>query len=265
MDARSACRVALHVACVAAAWLGVPADSSGQTVRGLVTDARTGEMIALATVTLVAESGERGASVLTTEEGFFSIDADDAGQFLVRVTALGYAPNRAGPLELRADALQVLEIRMMPAPLDIDGVVVEGRREGEVGNYLTQRGFWDRYAEGRGQFLTPGEVLASDAMFTPYLLRGLDQVVPQYGAAPWAIWPLLGITERRSCEPRVFVDDVWVNRTGFGIRESIGLDDVVPIERVQAVEVYHGPFQAPIRYQGTTRDNNCGVILIWTR
>jgi hypothetical protein len=154
---------------------------------------------------------------------------------------------------------------MAVAPIGLEGLVVEGRRQELGGRYLTERGFWERYEQGRGQFLTPGEVLASDAMFTPHLLRGMEQVLPQYGVAPWAMWPMLGISERRACEPRTFVDDVWLNRPDFGIREGAGLDDIVPIDRVLAVEVYVGPFQAPIRYQGTTYDNDCGVILIWTR
>lgn len=242
-----------------------PSMGASQTVRGIVTDASTGEPIPIATVILVSERGERVATALTTEEGFFSLDGEDDGLFLVRATALGYAPNRAGPLELESESLQVIEIPMTPAPVGIDGLVVEGSRPRAAGDVLTQRGFWERYEEGRGQFLTPAEVLASDAMFTPHLLRGLDHVVPQYGAAPWAVWPILGVVESSSCEPRLYVDNVWVNQKDFGIRETLGLDDIVPIDRVYAVEVYYGPFQAPMRYQGTLRDNSCGVILFWTR
>lgn len=238
--------------------------ATAQSVRGIVSDGVTGAPIALATVTLVAATGERLATFLTTDEGFFSLETDDPGPFLVRATALGYAPARAGPLEMTEGSLQVVELRMTAAPIGIEGLVVEG--EGRVGNYLTQKGFWERYQEGRGQFLTPGEVVASDAMFTPHLLRGLKHIVPQYGAAPWAVWPMLGITEARACEPRIFVDGVWVNRPEFGLRETLGLDDIVPIERITAVEVYNGPFQAPILYQGTTGTggNSCGVILFWT-
>lgn len=244
----------------------VPSVASSQTVRGVVTDIDTGQPIAIATVSLVSEGGDRTATVLTTDEGFFSLEANDAGVFLVRATALGYSPNRVGPLELRSDAVQVIELRMTAAPVGIEGLFVEGTRSRAVSDYLAQRGFWERYEEGRGQYLTPGQVLASDAMFTPHLLRGLKHVVAQHGASPWAVWPLLGVTEsdRSSCEPRVWVDNVWVNREGFGIRESLGLDDIVPIDRVRAVEVYYGPFQAPIRYQGTTWDNRCGVVLFWT-
>lgn len=241
---------------------------SAQTVRGIVTDSTTAQPVAVATVTLISENGERVASALTTDEGFFSLEAGGDGLFLVRATVLGYMPTRMGPVELESDALRVIEVRMRSAPVGIEGLVVEGARQREEGNYLTRKGFWERYERGRGDFLTPGEVLASNAMFTPHLLRGMDHVVTQAGAAPWDVWPMLGVTESRGCEPRIWVDDVWVNRAGFGIRETIGLDDLVPVDRITAVEVYYGPFQAPLRYQGTTSTeggNACGVVLIWTR
>lgn len=238
---------------------------TAQTIRGLVTDAVTGTVIPLATVTLVAENGERVSSTLSTDEGFYQVTGTGSGRYLIRATAPGYLPGRAGPTEVDEDDALVLELRLDAAPIDLEGLVVEGERAGGTSNYLTQRGFWGRYEEGRGQFLTPADVLASDAMFTPHLMRGMERVLPQYGVAPWQMWPLLGIVENRSCEPRVYVDDVWVNRPDFGIREGSGLDDIAPLERVLAIEVYDGSFKAPMKYQGTTWDNPCGVVLIWTR
>jgi Carboxypeptidase regulatory-like domain len=176
------------------AFLSLVSPASAQTIRGLVTEAATGQPISLATVTLVFESGEHLGTALTTAEGFFSLEGDREGAYLIRATALGYSPARAGPVHLATGTTHVLEIPLTVAPIDIEGLVVQGESEGLVGNYLTQKGFWERYERGRGQFLTPGEVLSSDAMFTPHLLRGLKHIVPQFGAAPWSVWPLLGVT-----------------------------------------------------------------------
>lgn len=255
-------QTALGVICLLALFGPLPAPVQAQTVRGLVLDATSNQPIPLATVTLISSESEPVASALTDDSGFFSVGTAEDGTFLVRAVALGYRPGRAGPVSISEGGLRVVELRLEAAPLGVEGLVVEGAPQGEVGNRLARRGFWERYSEGKGQFLLPGEVLASDAMFTPHLLRGLEHVVPQYGAAPWEIWPRFGISEASSCEPRVFVDNVWVNRPGFGIRGTWGLDDVVPIARIEAVEVYEGAFDAPIRYQGTS---GCGVILIWTR
>jgi carboxypeptidase family protein len=258
----------LAASCGATLFLVAPTESAAQTVRGLVFDAVTGDPVPLATISLLSERGERVASVLTSDEGFFSIDADGEGRFLVRSVALGYRPAREGPIELKEDGLHVVEFRMTPAPVDLEGLVVEGERSGSVGNNLTQRGFWERYEEGRGQFLTPTEVLASDAVFTPQLLRSLDHIYERFDQPPWLVWPELRRANglgRGPCSPRIYVDNVWVNRPGFGYAGTgLGLDDIVPLDRVQAVEVYWGPFQAPMKYQGTTMDNDCGVLLFWT-
>ena len=102
----------------------------------------------------------------------------------------------------------------------------------------------------RGQFLTPEDVANSDALFTPYLFRGLEHVEPQYGAAPWLTWVRFrSLTGSGTCAPRVYVDNVWVNRWSE-VTEVFSLDDVVSMDVIQAVEVYAGPFQAPLKYQG---------------
>jgi len=254
--------------CAAMLFVAAPNTSAAQTVRGLVFDAVTAEPIPLATISLLSERGERVASVLTTDEGFFSIETADDGRYLVRGVALGYRPGREGPVELKDGGVHIVEFHLEPAPVDLEGLVVEGDRAGSVGNRLIENGFWERYEEGRGQFLTPSQVLSSDAAFTPQLLRGLDHVLERFDDPPWLVWPQLrranGL-EAGPCNPRIYVDNVWVNRPGFGyIETDLGLDDVVPLTRVEAVEVYWGPFQAPMKYQGTVEDNDCGVLLFWT-
>ena len=72
----------------------------------------------------------------------------------------------------------------------------------------------------------------------------------------------LSATEKGTCSPRIFVDGI---RISMLLAEGDYLADVAPIETVLAAEVYWGPFQAPIRYQGTALDNSCGVVLLWTR
>jgi Carboxypeptidase regulatory-like domain len=258
--------MALVVACTLALAVFGAAPASAQTVRGLVLEEVTFRPIELATVSLVSESGERLSSTLTTEEGFFSLEADGEGLFLVRVVALGYRLARVGPFDLQDDGLRVIEVTMQPQPVSLEGLTVEGEiATVPTGNWLAENGFWERYEEGRGQFLAPGDIAASDAMFTPHLFRELDHVVPDYGASPWTTWVTFrAASVRGNCAPRVYVDNQWMNRP-FGLGTGFGLDEIVPIEMVYAVEVFWGPFQAPLKYQGTTIDNSCGVILIWTR
>lgn len=210
----------------------------------------------VATVIAVSTAGDSVAQALTDADGFFSLSVPD-GEFILRVSALGYRPARAGPFVLDGeDAMQVAEVRVTPRPLDVDGLVVEADR-----SLLSTTGFFERMGEGRGQFLTPDAIAASEARTTPEVFYELDHVVPQWSRSPWERWvEFMGIGAGR-CEP-----DLWIDGVRFRWRlPGEGLGDVVPIETLVAAEVYWGPFQAPLRFQGTATDNSCGVILLWTR
>lgn len=252
----------LRLACIlpfAVALMVHPAGLAAQSIRGIVSDSGTGQPVNLASVLMFTAVGDSVGSVLTDSTGFFSLRAPEEA-FALRVTGIGYRTERVGPFSLSAeDGVRVIEVRLEPQPLSIAGLSVDAQLPA-----LAEAGFYERMAEGRGQFLTPTDIAESDAWFTPELFHELDRVQPQYSAAPWARWvSLMSATGGGTCEPRIFIDGVWL-RPEFR-RPGEGLDDAVPLEDLLAAEVYWGPFQAPIRFQGTSKDNSCGVVLLWTR
>ena len=213
--------------------------------------------IELARVAVVGSDGEDRASALTDENGFFSLSVGD-GEFVLRATALGYRPSRTEPLRLEgSDGVRVVQISLEAQPVAIEGVVVDARN-----SLLEGTGFYERMKEGRGQFLTPDDIAGSEARYTPEVFHGLDHVMPQYALPMWQRSVVyMSATERGNCTPRIYIDGVWWRWRA----EGEGLMDAVPLEDLLAVEVYWGPFQAPLRYQGTTVENSCGVALLWTR
>lgn len=237
-------------------WTG---ELAGQSIRGVVVDAGSRSPVNLASVLVFGASGDSVSAMLTDSTGFFELQAPHE-EFVLRVSALGYHSARVGPFRLEsADAVQVTEVSLLPQPIAIQGLDVEARLPG-----LAATGFYDRMAEGRGQFLTPTDIAESDAWFTPEVFHGLKHVVPQYAAAPWERWVTLTLASGQgNCEPRIWIDGVWL-RPEFR-HPGEGLDGALPLEDLLAAEVYWGSFQAPIRYQGTTKDNPCGVVLLWTR
>lgn len=252
----------LRIRCVltlAVVLLVHPVGASGQSIRGMVMESGTGQPVNLASVLMFTAAGDSVGGTLTDSTGFFSLRVPDP-DFALRVTGLGYRTERVGPFSLRAErAVRVIEITLEPQPLSIEGVGVDARLPA-----LAETGFYERMAEGRGRFLTPTDIAESDAWFTPELFHELDRVRPQYSAAPWDRWiSLMSATGGGVCEPRIFIDGVWL-RPEFRLPGE-GLDDAVPLEDLLAAEVYWGPFQAPMRFQGTSRDNSCGVVLLWTR
>lgn len=244
---------------VAAVLPMLPSAIMGQTIRGVVVESGTRKPVNLASVLIFSAAGDSVAGALTDSTGFFSLPAPEE-DFAIRVRGLGYRTERIGPFFLTSgNAVRVIEVALDPQPLSIEGVSVEARLPA-----LDETGFYQRMVEGRGQFLTPSDIAESDAWFTPELFYELDNVRPQYSEAPWARWvSLINATGGGSCEPRIFVDGVWL-RPEFR-RPGEGLDDAVPVEDLLAAEVYWGPFQAPMKFQGTTKDNSCGVVVLWTR
>lgn len=240
-------------------WLyaGWVSPASGQEVRGLVLEEFTYLPIELAEVTMVTGDSETRHTTLTDAEGFFSLEAP-RGVFVLRVTALGYRPTRTAPIELLDESdLRVVEIPMSLAPVVIEGLEVAAEHSALAGT-----GFYERMAAGRGQFLTPEDIATSDARFTPELFYDLDHVMRENMLPVWQrSIQYMSATQRGNCYPRIYIDGVWWRWRAPGE----GLMDAVPLEDLVGAEVFWGPFQAPLRYQGTTIENSCGVVLLWTR
>jgi hypothetical protein len=246
------------------------APASAQTLRGILLERDTYDLIELGTVYMIDGGGDTIAAALSDEEGFFHLRAPEPGSYRVIGHALGYLPGGAGPFELEEDALRVVQLPLVPAPIPVEGLDVEAASRVVISDdELLANGFYERMLEGRGQFLTPEDIANSDARYTPMLLRGMEYVRPQYGAAGWQIWPLLWSPYGKgsSCTPRVWVDGVWVNRGGYEqYPEGLGLEDVVPKSSIKAVELYWG-MKAPLRYSAPVEPMElpCGAILVWTK
>lgn len=269
----------------------VPGQGEAQTLRGLLVERETQIPIELGRITLLTEDRDSVAAVLTDEQGYFSVSAPDPGLYRLVGSALGYRGSMIGPFELEEGDVRVVEVQVGVLPVALPGLMVAPERlaEPEVAT-LVATGFYDRLAEGRGEFLTPGEIAASPVRHTPQLFREMTTVrlLPALGDGangPWndrvlispnpTMDPGAGATpeerRRRSdaiersrnpryesmlCAPRVFRDGVLLERN-----PGESLADAVPKSEIEAVEVFRAPFGAPAEYQGTS---NCGVVLIWT-
>jgi hypothetical protein len=246
-----------------------PCQSQAQVLRGLLLETGTDRPIDLGEMALVSEEGDTVAAALTDADGYFSLEAPEPGTYRVIGTALGYLGRAEGPFELAEGDLQVVQVVLSPAPIPIEGVDVASSPIIVSDDVLVANGFYERLLQGRGQFLTPELIEASGARLTPLLFRELKHVRPQYGASPWKTWvQLWSPAGPGACRPRVFVDDVWIDKPGFQqYAAGLGLADVVPKDEIRAIELYWG-HQAPIRYSapdGLAGQETCGVILIWTR
>lgn len=250
--------------------LAAPPGVEAQTVRGLLLEEFTEIPIELGRISLLTVDGDSVASALADEEGFFSIDAGEPGRYVLLASAFGYRTTRSERIDLEADQLQVIQLRMSLRPIPVEGVVVEGTMADEaVVPELVANGFYDRLMKGEGEFLTPAQIRSHPAVHTPQLFREMVtvEVTPdrERGSGPWndrimikPLNPQRG--DGRTCAPRLWIDDVLTE-----LMPGEGLGDAIPKEEIEAIEVYRAPFGAPLRYLGNfDPERACGVVLIWT-
>lgn len=270
---RSSAEPVLLLLASALLWLAAQ-PVAAQTVRGVVSERATYEPIEGATVILIDTSADTVARALTEERGFFSLDAPESGEYYVIASALGYGPVRSDAVTLEDDDVQIVELDMAARPIPVEGVLVETEGgEPEIPG-LAGTGFYDRLADGWGEFLTPGEVLGHPGEYIHQLFR--EMVTVEFVRAEEG--PASPFTDRimvRSnappdtagsggsgwlCEPLIYIDGI---RTELMPGES--LHDAAPRDEIEAIEVHPAPFGAPLRYFPDFTPGACGVILIWIR
>ncbi len=247
-----------------------PPSLQAQTVRGVVSERATYQPIDGATVTLIDLQADTLAQTLTDERGFFSLDAREAGQYFLIASALGYRPVRSDEVRLEDGAVRIVEMDMALQPIPVSGLLVETEGgEPEIPG-LAGTGFYDRLADGWGEYLTPGEVLAHPGEYTHQLFRELQTVefvrTEDGPTGPFSDKLMLrkvtgGRTlEARLCQPLIYIDGV---RTELMPGEA--LQDAAPRERIEAIEVHATSHGAPLRYFEAFTPDACGVVLIWMR
>ena len=148
-----------------------PGLAHAQTVRGVVSERVTYAPIDGATITLVDMQADTLDQTLTDERGFFSLDAREAGEYFLIASALGYRSVRSDAVSLEDGAVRIVEMDMAPQPIPVSGLLVETEGgEPEIPG-LAGTGFYERWADGWGEYMTPGEVLAHPGEYTHQLLR----------------------------------------------------------------------------------------------
>jgi len=215
----------------------------------------TDRPIALAKVLLVGAGDSVVAQALSDESGAFTLSSRQAGEFLLHTTALGYRESRAGVFELGAGGEMSLEIRLVPAPLEIEGLTVFqdlDMSEGTAVPQLVSGGFLERFQTGLGHFLTPADLESG----TGRLL--IDRLAKIPGVRVMQDRVYLFNNRGRPCIPPLYLDGYLVTWVGGDVETLIGLEDV------EGVEVYRGINETPPRFGGM-KGEVCGALVIWSR
>jgi len=201
-----------------------------------------------------------GARVVTGDNGRFRMLQVPAGQYLLVVRRIGYAPT-SGIIDVRpSDTLRLAYTLVRSANL-MDTVRVTGRRV-----TMRMRDFEKRRLEGVGQFVTQEEIERRGSLQTSDFLRYMRGV--QVSVNTTQVFGGTQVYSRREgggfdgnqqqqyCPMQVYLD-------GIVLPAYFNLDLLPPPKQVAGIEVYSGAATVPPMFSGP--DRRCGVVAIWTR
>ena len=269
MPRRTAARF-LHAPAIVLLLAPAASPASAQTIRGRLLDVENDVPVNLGLIIMFTEAGDSVAYTVTDEGGYFSVTSPDPGSYLLLASALGYRETPAGIFDLAEDGEMTVEFRIRPQPLLLDQILVALDRP-VFDHQLVRNGFVTRYQRGLGHFITPHDIEESPARATEQLLAGIPDVVVRVADGPLSYLGDMVVMRNISggdakvwCTPMVFVDG---RRVTYDHLSGISLTMLVPLETVEAVEVYRRPAEIPAQYDVTRRrsEDHCGVILVWTK
>lgn len=245
--------------------MAVPASAEAQYLHGRVTDHRTGEGVASASVLVMNPDSSIRTGAITNRDGYFGFDTSP-GSFHLRVQRVGYANTGSRLLALeRSDTLD-FAISLALRPTEITALTVTGE-----GPALDRSGFFRRRDEGSGRFLGPYEVERRRPTTPADLLYDMPgfEINPQLGG-----FRVLMTGRNRRCEPTVYIDGTLAHRGTQtnrllepGEDDGVFLEGLVNARAIRAVEAYQNGATAPVRFRpvGPIGGGDCGVLVFWTR
>jgi hypothetical protein len=243
----------------------------GQTIRGRVLDAGSGEPVPQATVTALTADQHTAARTRTAADGSFALELRGAGTFRLRGERAGYQPSTSQPMAVAVREAVTVELRVSPQPLQIDPLTVTARIQPPRDPVLEHNGFYDRESWGMGKFVhredidrhpeynlvhtlarVPGVEIDVDS-------RGREIVTFTRGRVVGTIHRMQ-VGQRDDCFPLIYLDGSLMR---YAPPNDVQLDDIVKPDMIGGIEVYRSAAEIPPQFNGSGAA--CGVIVIWTR
>lgn len=247
-----------------------PAAVDAQAIDGTLMEAESERPISLGLIIMMTTAGDSVTSAVTDAQGRFRVEAPDPGEFYLIASAFGFKETRVGIFELGPGGSMSIEFRVGAEAMPIDGILVELQRPA-IQHQLVSNGFVRRLQRGLGLFITPYDIEQSPAFTTPDLFRGMPGVAVRTVSGD-NLSTHRGETVQLMnaagyCTPTVYLDG---QRLSPAIIGEVSLTELVPLQAIDAAEVYRRPAEVPIEYGATgTQPANeygvCGVLVLWTK
>jgi hypothetical protein len=185
------------------------------------------------------------AKTMTNQTGAFQIECPAPGDFYVIVEALGYHSAIDGILEMGENGSINVEFYIRPKPLEMDSLVVAVQRV-RAHRVLTSSGYYERERKGFGYFVSPEKLELENPRYLQDLFNGIPGVHLDWGGGLGSEIVIMKPGPGGAyCSPATYVNGMRVD-TGLG-----GLESVVDIDQIAAVEAYTRSSAIPLQYSGS--------------
>ena len=219
----------------------VEAQPAGATIRGVLLSTAGRTPIEGARITLVGTP----FTTLTNARGEFELVELEAGRYMIRVAAIGYA-TISSPIDLRERQTLDIEFSTEAEAARLPEITVEERSTHGPMDWLRRK------SEGRGRYITRTEIERRNVATLPEVMRMVPGVRVECRSN--LVCAVRMMRAPRGCNPAFFMD---------GIPADPAIAYLTPLQEVEGVEVYTGPAETPPELEsGQAR---CGVVVIWTR
>lgn len=219
--------------------------AASATVSGRVVEHGTGRGIPDAEVRV----GGTDVRAITGADGGFQLPALPGGTFAVSIAHIAYEQRRDS-VTVQPSSTMMLTIQLAQQVIPLGPIAVEVRSQ-----RLERAGFYNRRERGFGSYATRHDWERRMPRFPSDIARTMPglRVVPRSFGTGYAI------LDRSNCAFRYVLD-------GTRVGSTFQMDDI-PVEWIEAVEVYRGASTVPPEFAFPTAQAraNCGVIVIWTR
>ncbi len=242
-----------------------PAGASAQTITGRILDGGTDAVLPDARVQALSPGGEEvGTAVLSGPDGAFVLQLPEPGSYYLRVEKLSYREIFDGEFVFDERGSQLsMDIYLLPDPVVLDGVDVSVDLT-PIRRSLRNQGFYQRVAEGFGDFVSPEEIEARLVNSVTDYMRSIPGVRVHGGILKFKQPSVRG--PDGLCEPNVFVDGVLVLsdwHAKYTSPEMRQVNDMVHPTDVAAIEIYRRVSSTPLQW--IEPNASCGTVVIWTK
>ncbi len=200
--------------------------------------------------------------VVSTDSGEFRIDRVPSGRVKVMVRRLGFRPASKKLSVVAGDTKRVSFVLDGLAD-ELEAVIVTAS-EGASGRLQE---FWARRMVGIGVFITRDEIERRHPPRTADLFQqvmGVRVVSGGNGESTRLMAGRQSVSAARSntsaasgaCQLQYYVDGIFMTPNSFTV-------DEMSIDMIEAIEVFRGPSEVPVRFR--QRETGCGLVVIWTR